>query len=453
MIVNITLLIGILFFITSSDSHFGGTFLNFHRYKKTQIEIEEITWQATDEFDKYLDDYDQRVNDLFSIDDFYQSSVFFWFLIYTQFDAGHIVIHDKENMRLIYRILNFNKHRFDGNPDPRFFRDQQIIANQRLAGIKKVLTSLIEDPKSSTPEAVAIRRSLKFAGIALPTNIREREKVILKLKHNLRGQTGQKNYIKNGIIQSLPYQKFIREILRENSLPEELLAIPFLESSFNPFAESKSGAMGVWQFMPLIASYYLPRRNKIVDYRRSVPISSIAATHLMSENYRILDSWDLAVTAYNSGTRHLLKTKKKLKRTHTTLKDIITHGKSGHFGFASKNFFSEFLALVYTLAYEEELFDGLHTNDRYNVNDPLFLYISNCNIDLKIDLSKDQLDDLYYHNHHTRKIKSSMLKGSLISSKLELPKSKFTQIPISLAAKKKPKDWYKLFKNQSCSTK
>src|SRR5690606_910794 len=155
--------------------------------------------------------------------------------------------------------------------------------------------------------------------------------------------TGQKNFIKSGIVESLPYQSFLFRLFADKKLPKELLAIPFLESSFNPRAHSKVSAAGAWQFMPLISSYFLPKRTTILDYRFNVGLSSLAAAKLLDENHRILKSWDLAVTAYNSGTKHLLKTKRELKRPDVTLEDVIKHSDSKHFGFASKNFYSEFL--------------------------------------------------------------------------------------------------------------
>jgi membrane-bound lytic murein transglycosylase D len=274
-----------------------------------------------------------------------------------------------------------------------------------------------------------------------------------KLKNNLRSQTGQKNFIRDGVIRSLPYQHFITTYFTDHKIPKELFSIPFLESSFNPLAESKVNALGVWQFMPLIASYYVPKRTNNTDYRSNVGVASLSAGFLLSENFRIMKSWDMAVTAYNSGTKHLLKTKRALANKDVNLEKIIKHSDSNHFGFASKNFYSEFLALAHTLAYREELFDNIHKSDRSDVDDDLHFYMLKCSTRIDKLLNEGQLDDVKFHNHQINNFKSELPRGLIITAKSNLPKTKFFHIPYKELLKIKPKDWDRFLRNQSCSTR
>ena len=410
---------------------------------------------ATESFRTYLEDDDNRVSDAFPVTKYYYPTVHFWFLIYTQFESNQIVIHDKVNLNLIYKVLDFSNLEHKGLNRNTLYILQQKLSDERVDKIKKNLKKLAQDPYSLEPYAKGIYRSIKEAKIVLPLKKAPRQAFFNDLHDNMRTQTGQRNYIKDGIIRSLPYRLFLHKYFTEKNLPIELLAIPFLESSFNPLAESKVAATGPWQFMPLIASFFVPKKSTTIDYRSNVGTISVAGAFLMKENFNILKSWDLAVTAYNSGTKHLLRTRRELLKTDKiiNLESVIKNSDSGHFGFASKNFYSEFLALVHALAYEEELFSGLHRQDRYNVEEVLDFYLTKCSLRLDKALSKEQLEDVRYHNHQLKNSTQTLPRASIINSKEVLPSNRFMRLEFNHLLNSKPKDWFKYLRNQSCSTR
>ncbi len=440
-------------FITASDPYFGIE-LSLKPVPPTdKSDVREKTWMSTSAFEPYLKDEDNRVSDIFKVSQYFYPSVNFWFMIYTQFESSSVVLHDKNNLSLIYKVLDFSHLHEKKLPKNTIYVLQQKITKDKMADMEETLSNLAKDPFSLEPYAKKIYRILQQAKVHLPVKKDERIRFILNLKKNLRTQTGQKNFIRDGVIRSLPYQKFIHRYFESHKLPTELFAIPFLESSFNPRAESKVNALGVWQFMPLIASYYVPKRTTHVDYRSNVGVASLSAGFLMSENFRIMKSWDLTVTAYNSGTKHLLKTKRKLGKKDVNLETIIKNSDSEHFGFASKNFYAEFLALAHTLAYREELFDDLHESDRSDVDDDLLFYVAKCSVKASKDLSKNQLEDLKFHNHHISDFDRQIIRGLIVTTKSKLPSSKFHLIPYKELVKTKPKDWDQFLRNQSCSTR
>lgn len=439
--------------VTASDPFFG-TDLSWKKIpKEEKSDVKERLWMSTDAFQKYLHDEDDRVSDIFKVTPYYYPTVNFWFLIYTQFESSSVVIHDKSNLSLIYKVLDFGHLHEKGLPKNTLYVLQQKISEEKLDDLKKDLENLSKEPFSLSPSAKRIYRILKHANIELPIKKSDRSIFFTKLKHNLRTQTGQKNFIRDGVIRSLPYRNFITKYFTDKKLPKELLAIPFLESSFNPRAQSRVNALGVWQFMPLIASYYAPKRTNNTDYRSNVGVSSVSAGFLMAENFAIMKSWDLTVTAYNSGTKHLLKTKRELASNDVDLEAIIKHSDSEHFGFASKNFYSEFLALAHTLAYREELFTDLHESDRPDVDEELKFYLTRCSLKLPKVLSESQLDDIHYHNHQIQELQTQVPRGYILTAKSDLPKGKFLEIPHKNLLGVKPKDWTKFLGNQSCSTR
>jgi membrane-bound lytic murein transglycosylase D len=457
MILNASLFLFLLFFFTASDHHYGIELGSSRSKENYSANVTELAWMYQHSFKNFLHDEDDRVSNEFQVSKYFYPTVNFWFLIYTQFSSHHVIIHDTNDLSLIYKVLDFSNLISKNLPGSTTYVLKQKLTTEKISELKRSLDILIENPFSLRPEAKTIYGYLKSSGVKIPINKKSRKKFFIGLKDNMRSQTGQRNYIKEGIVRSLPFKPFLNYYFNEHKLPKELLAIPFLESSFNPNAESKAGALGAWQFMPHIATYYLPKRamTPVIDYRSNVGVISIAAAILMKQNFQIMRSWDLAVTAYNSGTKHLIKTKRELspKISPVSLEHIIRHSDSEHFGFASKNFYSEFLALVHALAYEEELFHEIHENDRYNVNDQLAFYLAKCPIKLQKTLSKKQLEDVYFYNHHILNQAATYPRATIFTTKESLPSHSFLKLKNGQLFDYLPKDWSKLLKNQSCSTR
>jgi len=99
------------------------------------------------------------------------------------------------------------------------------------------------------------------------------------------------------------------------------------------------------------------RVDGAVDERRDPMISTRAAARLLKQNYQILGSWPLAITAYNHGTDGIFRGVKAVESDN--LVDLIRGYQSPTFGFASKNFYAEFLAVVEIATNSENYFPYL----------------------------------------------------------------------------------------------
>ena len=110
------------------------------------------------------------------------------------------------------------------------------------------------------------------------------------------------------------YLPFIKEEAARLNMPPELAYLPVIESGFIITARSRSGAVGLWQFMLNSIAPYNIRVTDLIDERRDFEKATKAALQKLEENYRMLGSWELALAAYNSGLGAVSKTVKKTGR-------------------------------------------------------------------------------------------------------------------------------------------
>jgi membrane-bound lytic murein transglycosylase D len=109
------------------------------------------------------------------------------------------------------------------------------------------------------------------------------------------------------------YLPFIKEEIKKRNLPPELAYLPVIESNFVITARSKSGAVGLWQFMLNSISPFDIKVNDIVDERRDFQKSTRGALQKLEDNYRTLGNWELALAAYNCGLGAMNRTIQKTK--------------------------------------------------------------------------------------------------------------------------------------------
>lgn len=102
------------------------------------------------------------------------------------------------------------------------------------------------------------------------------------------------------------YRQGIEQQLREAGLPEDLVWVAAIESSFDPQAVSPAGAAGMWQFMPETAALYGLTITPWLDERRSLTRETEAAVTHFRDLFDRLGSWELALAAYNMGYDGLL---------------------------------------------------------------------------------------------------------------------------------------------------
>ena len=254
-----------------------------------------------------------------------EPNVRFWTKVYTQYTTRQAILHDSEYLNVIYDVIKLK--------NPNEYNARKINEGKINAAKQKyrsILNKLAQNPSVAGDEAKRIAHLFGNKG---------NRAAFHNAMHKIRCQIGLKDSFRKGIAYSGAYIDDMKQIFRSYGLPLDLVYLPHVESSFNPKAYSKFGAAGIWQFVREAG-----KRSMIVGYaldERWDPIrSSEAAARLLKRSYEKFGSWPLAITAYNHGIAGVLKA----TWINGDYENIFKHYKTENFRFASRNYYSEFLA-------------------------------------------------------------------------------------------------------------
>nr|HMN69922.1 lytic transglycosylase domain-containing protein [Bdellovibrionales bacterium] len=267
-----------------------------------------------------------------------EERVAFWRDIYTKYSSDQGVLHDSQYVHMIYESLDFSD--ITGQTDLTQ-KEREKARRKRVDEKKKEIAERLKRLQDVSDPSALQGDDLRYW--ELFTKIDEPKKFLeAARKGRLRFQLGQRNQFMNGIYQSGRYLRQMEEIFRQEAVPIELTRLPFVESSFNLRARSKVGASGIWQFMRSTARMYM-RLDSSADERNDPLRATRAAARKMRDNYLMLKTWPLAVTAYNHGPAGVRRLTEKMGTTDLA---ELTDVRKGRFGFASASFYASYLAAL-----------------------------------------------------------------------------------------------------------
>lgn len=116
--------------------------------------------------------------------------------------------------------------------------------------------------------------------------------------------------LKTYLESAMEYRLYVRKAVQDAQLPEMLEYLPVVESNYKTTAKSRSGAIGMWQFMANSVWPFLTL-NDFVDERLDPWKSTDAALKKLTDNYNYFNDWLLAIGAYNCGVGAMNKAIKK----------------------------------------------------------------------------------------------------------------------------------------------
>ena len=258
----------------------------------------------------------------------YEPNVRFWMKVYGEWEEDEMAIHDSRYMDVVFDVVDVPK-------DNEMLRSAgNAKVQEKVENIKKILMDLHNNPgaRSLSKEHQEVYDLYK--------NINEPNKY-RNAAQSIRVQQGIKERFELGLERMTVYLDEIKKVFRLEGLPEELAYLPLVESSFNNQAYSKTRAAGIWQFMPATAKLYM-RVNNDVDERYDPMVATRGAARYLKRSHGMFGSWPLSLMSYNHGQAGVRNAVSAMGT-----KDFMTiiSGYTGRaFGFASRNFYAEYLA-------------------------------------------------------------------------------------------------------------
>jgi membrane-bound lytic murein transglycosylase D len=268
-----------------------------------------------------------------------EPDVQFWIRVYTEISTNEGFIHDQHKLGVVYEKVQFE-------PDtPPHERAHKVDAER-----ERYHDMLLRLARGVEPQDADERRVKEVWGVD-GTPLR-----LTQAAEDIRFQLGQSDRFRAGMVRAGAWETHIGEVLANLGLPAEIAALPHVESSFDPYAYSKVGAAGLWQFMRSTGRRFM-RIDSAVDERLDPYRATEAAAQLLNYNYRLLGSWPLAITAYNHGSEGMRRAREQLG-TDDIVK-IVRDYHSPSFGFASRNFYVSFLAALSVSQNPDKYFTSL----------------------------------------------------------------------------------------------
>lgn len=136
------------------------------------------------------------------------------------------------------------------------------------------------------------------------------------IKKEMQYYLAHKEYLSILMANARPYLYYVYHQTALRHMPAEIALLPMVESNYDPYGVSSTGATGLWQMMPGTASGFGIRINWWYDGRRDIKASTTAALNYLSYLHNTFGTWMLAIAAYNSGEGTVMSAIRYNKRHH-----------------------------------------------------------------------------------------------------------------------------------------
>jgi len=157
----------------------------------------------------------------------------------------------------------------------------------------------------------------------------------------------KKNETGKIIERSWYFVPMMKKVFKEEGLPEDLVYLPVIESSYITSALSPKKASGPWQFMAATGRLYGLENDWWHDERKDPEKSTRAAAKHLKVLFNIFKDWNLALASYNAGDGRIRRALNKFKcKDYSSLKDI-----PGAIPSETYNYLPKFMAALVVIKY------------------------------------------------------------------------------------------------------
>ncbi len=144
------------------------------------------------------------------------------------------------------------------------------------------------------------------------------------------------------------YYPMFEEVLDKYNIPLELKHLAVIESALIPYARSKAGATGLWQFMYPTARMYGLNVTSYIDQRCDPYKATVAAAEYLKALYEMFGDWQMVLAAYNAGPGTISKAIRRSggKKTYWEIRPFLP--------FETQGYVPAFIAANYVMTYGAE---------------------------------------------------------------------------------------------------
>ena len=270
-----------------------------------------------------------------------EDNVTFWRNVYAKWSRDKVVIHDDRYLGLVYQVADL-----PGPTEEVYTPAQKDYVNalkDRWSARLRLLEQRVASRARLSPDEKQLKAQIEREASA---------GALFGAAERVRSQRGVRERYRDGLARSGRWEPAFREVFLRHGLPEDLALLPHVESSFQANARSSAGASGMWQFIRSTGRSYMTV-DSTIDERLDPVVAADAAARDLKGSYAKLRSWPLALTSYNHGVGGMMRAK---ERYGTDMGRIVREYDGRYFGFASRNFYAQFLAARHVARNAERYF-------------------------------------------------------------------------------------------------
>ena len=262
-----------------------------------------------------------------------QPNVDFWIKVFAKWDLRDFIYHDDRYLKIIYQTVKASSNS-SGDKISKSDRDR---LKQKKSTLKSELKDLELAVANKTP--LNPQQQQRYDQIVASAG----KSAIAGIAERLRYQRGQRSRYLRGLKVEAKYIDLFKALFKAGNVPHGIAYLPHVESSFRNSVTSSANATGMWQFTKGAKDIFMIK-SPAVDERVDAVASARGAVRYMQAGFDYLQSWPLAVTSYNHGIGGMRKAK---RAQGADLGKIHDHYRGKNFGFASRNFYPELIAVRY----------------------------------------------------------------------------------------------------------
>lgn len=199
---------------------------------------------------------------------------------------------------LLHRRIHMLTHR------PR----RLVLPLSALLGLLLVSVAGAASDGHVRPELVKAADAASTEAFPIPAN-----DVVWRSFHRFVDNADGATFLRDGLHARAGWSELVDGALAEAGLPQELAAVPLIESGYVNLGAGEPGesaapgvpGKGLWMFIPSTARAYGLRVDDARDDRLDPTLETAAAVRLLSDLHAEFGDWGLALAGYNQGAAHV----------------------------------------------------------------------------------------------------------------------------------------------------